>query len=74
MNTEWLKAAGIRALKTFAQALAVFLVGDKTGIADVSWPRALSLAGAMALASVLTSIAGLPELPEKANKPLDQQK
>jgi len=72
MNWAWLKAAAVRAARTFAQGLLVFLLGDNTGIVDVPWTRALSLAGAMSLVSLLTSVTGLPELPARANKPLDQ--
>lgn len=57
---NWLKCAGIRALKTFAQSLiAVFAVGST--VLDVNWETALATAGTAALLSVLTSVAGLPE-------------
>lgn len=57
---NWLKCAGIRALKTFAQSLiAVFAVGST--VLDINWDMALATAGTAALLSVLTSVAGLPE-------------
>ena len=59
---NWTKAAGIRAVKTFAQSiLAVISV---TGIAfnEVDWSMTLSVATVSAIASILTSIVGLPEL------------
>lgn len=57
----WWKAAAIRALKTFAQAmLATISVGQT--FAEVTWLNACSVAGVAALISVLTSIAGLPEV------------
>lgn len=57
---NWLKCAGIRALKTFAQSLiAVFAVGST--VLDINWGMALATAGTAALLSVLTSVAGLPE-------------
>ena len=60
---KWLKAAGIRALKTAAQtALAGITVG--AAIADINWAVIGSTAAVAAIASLLTSVAGLPELKE----------
>jgi hypothetical protein len=50
------KAAAERALKTFAQAFAAFLVADATGILDIDWVKGASIAGLATLLSVLTSI------------------
>ena len=60
---NWWIAAGIRALKTFAQAMAA---GIAVGAAasEVDWLRLLSVAGVAAVASILTSLAGLPEVHE----------
>ena len=56
----WLKAAGIRAVKTFAQTLlAVVPVG--ISIAEVEWTTCLGVAALAAVLSLLTSLAGLPE-------------
>ena len=64
MNVEWWKAAGIRAVKTFAQtALSMLTIGQ--AFIDVNWINVLSVAGAAAVYSLLTSIAGLPEVPAK---------
>lgn len=63
MSKKWLKAAGIRAIKTVAQT-AVATIGTSVVVSDVNWPMVLSaslLAGAL---SVLTSVAGLPEVTE----------
>ena len=63
MSQKWLKAAGIRAIKTVAQT-AVATIGTSVVVSDVNWPMVLSaslLAGAL---SVLTSVAGLPEVTE----------
>lgn len=65
MNTEimkWLKAAGIRAIKTFAQTAVGMLGGEMVGVMDVNWMAMLSVSAVAALASLLTSVAGLPEL------------
>jgi len=53
----FLKGAGERALKTFAQTLLGYFVVGTTGLIGFDWAGALSVAGAAALASVLTSIA-----------------
>ncbi len=58
----WLKAAGIRAVKTFAQT-AVSLIGtEMVGFTDLDWLHIVSVAGVAAVLSLLTSVAGLPEL------------
>ena len=57
----WLKAAGIRAFKTFCQTLAATIATSAT-FAEVSWGLAFGTAGMAALLSLLTSCAGLPEV------------
>lgn len=57
----WLKAAAIRAIKTFAQSLVAY-VGVACALTDIEWTRALSVAATAAILSVLTSLAGLPEV------------
>lgn len=60
---KWLHAAGVRAIKTAAQtALSLFTVGQV--IAEVDWPVVASAAAVAAVYSLLTSLAGLPELKE----------
>ena len=60
---EWLKAAGVRAIKTIAQTiLAQVTVEVGIGIGDVQWARIGSIALLAGVASILTSIAGLPEV------------
>ena len=61
MTIKWWKAAGIRAVKTFAQtALSMLTVGQ--AFIDINWMNVLSVAGVAAVYSLLTSIAGLPEV------------
>jgi len=63
MNKQWIKAAGIRSIKTMAQT-AVATIGTSMVLSDVNWIMVLSasiLAGGL---SLLTSVAGLPELNE----------
>lgn len=59
----WLKAAGVRALKTFAQTAAA-TIGTSIVMAEVDWLMVLSASGLAAILSLLTSVAGLPELKE----------
>lgn len=57
----WAKAAGVRALKTVAQT-AVALIGTSVALTDVDWTLIVSASVLSGIVSILTSIAGLPEL------------
>ena len=60
---KWLKAAGVRALKTMAQT-AVATIGTTAVMSQVDWPVVLSASVLSGVLSVLTSVAGLPEVKE----------
>lgn len=60
---RWVKAAGVRALKTMAQT-AVATVGTSTIIATVDWKVVASASVVAGVLSLLTSVAGLPEVEE----------
>ncbi len=60
----WIKAAGIRALKTVSQT-AFATIGTSAVISEVNWIIVLSASGLAGLLSLLTSVAGLPELKSK---------
>lgn len=60
-TTKWLRAAGIRALKTLAQT-AIATIGTTAVIENVDWKIVFSASILAAFLSILTSIAGLPEV------------
>lgn len=63
-NTKkWIKAAAIRALKTVSQT-AIAVLGTSMLISDVDWLTLLSASALSGLLSILTSVAGLPEVPK----------
>ena len=63
-NTKsWLRAAGIRAIKTFAQTM-IATIGTTAVIEAVDWKLVISASLLAAFLSILTSIAGLPEVKE----------
>jgi len=62
-SKEWWGAAGTRAIKTFAQtAVSMLTIGQ--AVMDVNWINVLSISAVSASISILTSIAGLPEVKE----------
>ena len=65
MNGRWWKAAGIRALKTVCQT-AIASIGTAVGLSDVNWLAVVSPSILAGILSLLTSLAGLPELEDKS--------
>jgi hypothetical protein len=59
----WIKAAGVRAVKTVAQT-AVATIGTSAVMGDVNWKMVLSASILAGILSLLTSVAGLPEVGE----------
>ena len=57
----WIKAAGVRAIKTVAQTF-VASIGTAAVMGDVNWPMVLSASVLAGILSVATSVAGLPEV------------
>lgn len=57
----WWKAAGIRALKTLAQT-AIATIGTSAVLSEVNWVAVASASALAAILSLLTSLAGLPEV------------
>ena len=60
---NWIKAAGVRAIKTISQT-AVATIGTAAAMGDVDWIMVASAAGLAGVLSILTSVAGLPEIKE----------
>lgn len=67
MSRAWWKAAGIRALKTVAQT-AVSMITIGQAVIDINWVNVLSISAVAGVVSMLTSIAGLPEVDEEVGQ------
>lgn len=66
MTKKWFKAAGIRAIKTIAQtAVSMLTIGQ--AVLDVNWLNVISVSLTAGIISMLTSIAGLPEVEKEGD-------
>lgn len=59
---NWVKAALVRAVKTVAQTAVSMLSGEALGIMEADWMAVASVAAMAGIVSLLTSVAGLPEV------------
>lgn len=66
MTKNWIRAASIRAIKTIAQA-ALAGIGTALAMSEVNWKYVISTSTLAGIFSLLTSIAGLPEVKEDKN-------
>lgn len=66
MTKKWWKAAGIRSIKTIAQT-AIATIGASALLSDVNWAAVISASVLAGVLSLLTSVAGLPEIKEDNN-------
>lgn len=60
---KWFKAAGVRAIRTMAQT-AIGVIGSSLVISDIDWLMVASASVVAGVVSILTSVAGLPEVKE----------
>lgn len=63
-SKEWWRAAGIRAIKTICQT-AIATIGTAAMISEVNWVAVASASALAGILSILTSLAGLPEVKEQ---------
>jgi hypothetical protein len=61
MNKDWIKAAGVRAIKTMCQT-AIATIGTSAVVSEVNWVMVGSASLLSGILSILTSLAGLPEV------------
>ena len=64
MYINWLKAALIRAIRTFAQGAITLIGSDLINVLNINWLQILGISTTMAILSILNSLTGLPEVDE----------
>ncbi len=64
INKQWIRAAGIRAIKTICQT-AIATIGTAAVMSQVNWTAVVSASLLAGILSMLTSLAGLPEVEEE---------
>lgn len=64
MTKEWVKAALIRAIRTFAESMLAYIGTGALILSDVNWIAALSAGAFGAIIAILLALAGLPEVKE----------
>ena len=64
---KWIKAALVRATKTAAQAAVTLIGADMVSIVSLDWVQILGVCSTMAVVSLLTSVAGIPEVDDGAS-------
>ena len=67
MSKKWFKAAAVRAIKTVAQT-AVATIGTTAMISEVDWVMVASTSALAGILSILTSVAGLPEVKDDTDE------
>lgn len=73
MNKRWIQAALIRAIRTFCQSLVAGIGTGAVAIHEVKWSYILSIAAVAAILSILTSLAGLPEVDLEEQSYIDEE-
>jgi len=66
---KWLKAALIRAIRTFAEAMLAYIGTGAVVLGDVNWIAALSAGGFGFVTAILLALTGLPEVEQEEEKP-----
>lgn len=69
MTKKWLKAAAIRAVRTFAEAMLAYIGANAVTLNDVNWLAALSAGAFGFIVAILFALAGLPEVDDEPEQP-----